>query len=439
MVRNYVLKTNRRNLNENNIEMAITETIKGTLSLRKAAYKYNISVSTLQHRIEKIRKNTKTQNDEARYKIYGSKYTISQVFTIKQEKMLSEYIVNCSNMHYGLSLTQVRILAFQYAKFLKCKFPESWETTGSAGIDWAKGFRKRNGTLSLRKPENTSAARAFGFNKTAVTEFFENYESVLTKYKFQPDRILNLDEKGITTVLSTPKILADRRQRQVGQIVSGERGELVTFCAIITATGNALPPVYVFPRVHFKDYFLNGAPEGSLGLANRTGWMNADSHIKVLKHIQKHTSSTKDNPILIMCDNHESHVSIEAVNFCRDNGIVYLSFPPHTSHKLQPLDIGVFGPFKAKLKVSFNDWHITNVGKTLSIHQIAQLTTSAFLLSFTPKNITSGFFKPGIWPLNKLAFGDDDFATIDIYNSDSENRQPTPGPNIINQGNSSPT
>ena len=76
--------------------MAITEIIKGTLSLRKAAYKYNISASTLQHRIEKIRKNTNIQNDEARYKIYGSKYTISQVFTIKQEKMLSEYIVNCS-------------------------------------------------------------------------------------------------------------------------------------------------------------------------------------------------------------------------------------------------------------------------------------------------------------------------------------------------------
>ena len=129
-------------------------------------------------------------------------------------------------MHYGLTLTQVRILAFQYAK-LKCKFPESWETTGSAGIDWANGFRKRNETLSLRKPGNTSAARAFGFNKTAVTEFFENYESVLTKYKFQPDRILNLDETGITTVncynFSRQKTKTSRtnsfwRKRRVGNI-----------------------------------------------------------------------------------------------------------------------------------------------------------------------------------------------------------------------------
>lgn len=37
-----------------------------------------------------------------------------------------------------------------------------------AGKDWAAGFRNRNQELSLRKPENTSAARSFAFNKTAV-------------------------------------------------------------------------------------------------------------------------------------------------------------------------------------------------------------------------------------------------------------------------------
>ncbi|KAF2892562.1 hypothetical protein ILUMI_13609 [Ignelater luminosus] len=48
-------------------------------------------------------------------------------------------------------------------------------------------------------------------------------------------------------------------------IVSAERGELATLCGIVTATGAAFPPVHVFPRVNFKEHFLNGAPEGSLG------------------------------------------------------------------------------------------------------------------------------------------------------------------------------
>ncbi|CAG4953195.1 unnamed protein product [Parnassius apollo] len=190
---------------------------------------------------------------------------------------------------------------------------------------------------------------------------------------------------------------------------------------MVTATGVALPPVYVFPRVHFKDHFLNGAPVVSLGLSNRSGWMMAELHVDVLKHIQRHTSCTKDNPILIICDNHESHVSIQAVNFCRDRGIVYLCLPPHTSHKLQPLDVSVFGPFKSRFKIAFNDWHIRNVGKTLSIYNIAERTKSAFLESFTPRNITSGFSKPGIWLFDGLAFGDDDFAPIEVFDAGFQN------------------
>lgn len=87
---------------------------------------------------------------------------------------------------------------------------------------------------------------------------------------------------------------------------------------------------------------MDGAPEGSLGMATRSGWINTTIFLEVLKHIQKKTLCSKDNPILLLVDNHESHVTIEAVDYARDNGIVYLSFPPHTTHRLQPLDVGVF-------------------------------------------------------------------------------------------------
>lgn len=96
-----------------------------------------------------------------------------------------------------------------------------------------------------------------------------------------------------------------------------------------------------------------------------------------------------------------------------------MSLPPHTSHKLQPLDVSVFPntltssgcnlkgpPFKGKLKIAFNDGHIQNVGKTLTIYNIAELSKLAYLESFTPNNI-----------INKLVFGDDDFAPIDIFST----------------------
>ena len=68
-----------------------------------------------------------------------------------------------------------------------------------------------------------------------------------------------MDETGITTVLSSPKVIAEKEKKQVGQILSAERGELVTFCAIINVIGNTIPPAFVLPRIRYKDDFLIGA------------------------------------------------------------------------------------------------------------------------------------------------------------------------------------
>lgn len=438
MVRSYKQKNTRsKPVDEKSMQSAMQDVLQGVLSYRKAADKYNLKLSTLESRVKKYKSRTDDKTSSNR--TFESKYTSVQVFSIEEEKLLNDYIIKCCRMHYGLTVVQVRKLAYEYAKTLNLQYPAIWEENKMAGKDWMYGFRKRNPDLSLRKPENTSAARSFAFNKTAVTEFYSNLKDVLGRHTFSADRIFNFDESGVSTVLETPKVLAPKSQKQVGQIVSGERGELVTFGGIISASGNTIPPLFVFPRVHFKDNFLEGAPEGSLGAANKSGWINGDIFISVLKHIQKNTLCTKENPILLLCDNHESHITLEAINYAKENGIIYLSFPPHTSHRLQPLDVGVFGPFKSKLKTAFNNWHIMNPGKAVSIYNIPKLVKIAYFESFTAKNITSGFRAPGIWPLNELAFSDEDFGPIEVYTSGNLEPMPANQNNITEDPSSTAT
>jgi hypothetical protein len=46
-------------------------------------------------------------------------------------------------------------------------------------------FRKRHPELSLRKPEETSAAMAQGFNKLNVEKFFKLLKSIMDKHNFR--------------------------------------------------------------------------------------------------------------------------------------------------------------------------------------------------------------------------------------------------------------
>lgn len=209
----------------------------------------------------------------------------------------------------------------------------------------------------------------------------------------------------------------------MGQISSGERGELVTFVGIINALGNTIPPVYVVPRLREpKQYIITNAQSLSLVLGNKTGLMTKELFMDVLKHIIKHTNCSTENRILLLLDNHRSHTSYEAIKLCKDSGISVLSFPPHSSHRMQPLDIGVFGPFKTAAAIAFNDWLLSHPGDIITIRQIGELTHKAYIRSFTMSNIISSFQKPGIWPVNRLAFSEDDFAPSSINISNSKER-----------------
>lgn len=407
------------------------------LSYRTAASTHGIKKTTLQNRVKKAREAGITHFTPAVFQ-YGNKYTHNQVFSAEQEAMLKKYVLHCSKIQYGMSYKQVRRFAYEYAKSLSLKYPAIWETTREAGESWMECFMRRNPDLSLRKPENTSLARATSFNPTNVKNYFDNLERALKRYNITGDKIFNLDETGVTTVLDSPKVIAQRGIKQVGQAVSAERGELVTFCAIVCANGNTIPPAFVFPRVKFKPQFLFGAPPGSLGLSAKSGWMNADLFLQVCQHIQKHSKCSVEEPIVLLLDNHESHCSLEVILYCRANGICLVTFPPHCTHKMQPLDVGLYGPFKGYLKRKFNEWMVSNPGQTINIYHIPALVNDAYMSAFTLKNITSAFAKTGIFPLCRSVYSDDDFLTSFVtdrseHNQHGEDPQNTQNQNDISQ------
>lgn len=96
---------------------------------------------------------------------------------------------------------------------------------------------------------------------TISKHFFDVLEPVVKRLNVGGRRIFNLDETGCTTVQRVSKVVAAKGCKQVGQVTSRERGELVIMSAIVSATGISLPPIFIFPRKNFREVFMTGIPE----------------------------------------------------------------------------------------------------------------------------------------------------------------------------------
>ena len=77
-------------------------------------------------------------------------------------------------------------------------------------------------------------------------------------------------------------------------------------------------------------------------------------------------------PWVLICDGFASHENLGILASCFANNIIICHMPSHTSHKLQPCDVGVFGP----LKTAYSDeveWLCRGTARSTSLLHICLL------------------------------------------------------------------
>lgn len=55
---------------------------------------------------------------------------------------------------------------------------------------------------------------------------------------------------------------------------------------------------------------ITGAPPGTLGLALKSEWMNAELFVQIMNHLIEYNNALNNNSELLIYDNHESHLSL---------------------------------------------------------------------------------------------------------------------------------
>ncbi|KIJ39129.1 hypothetical protein M422DRAFT_99225, partial [Sphaerobolus stellatus SS14] len=97
-------------------------------------------------------------------------------------------------------------------------------------------------------------------------------------------------------------------------------------------------------------------------------------------------------------DGHQSHETPEMHRLAFDNEIILFSIPPHCTHMLQPLDVGVFGPFQRAWTENCIDASIDC--DPVTRYNFAKRYMKIREISVTPKIIQSAFERSGLWPIN---------------------------------------
>jgi hypothetical protein len=291
---------------------------------------------------------------------------------------------------------------------------------GRVGKHWPNKFIKRRPELKTRFNRAYDYQRALCEDPELVRKWFELVRNMKAKYGVQDCDFYNFDETGFMMgVICASMVVtrADRRGR--GKSIQSGNREWVTAIECINAEGWCLPPFLVVQGAyHLANWYTEGnLPQDWVIKPTYNGWTNNETGLEWLKHFDKHTTSrAKGVYRMLVVDGHESHMSAEFEAFCKDRKIITICLPAHSSHILQPLDVGCFSVLKRAYGIALEDFiksHITHVTKV----EFFIAFKAAHFAAITEKNMKGGFRGAGLIPFDPEAV---------ISKLDIKLRTPTP-------------
>ena len=351
------------------------------LSLRRAAKLYQVNFTTLlcrhngvQSRANTIAKSRKLSNLE--------------------EEIVIKYILELNLRGFPPRLRGVEEMANRLL---------ADRDMSPVGNRWARNFVKRHEELDMRFFRKYDYQRAKCEDPTIIYNWFMLVQNTIAKYGILLDDIYNFDETGfLMGMIASGMVVTGSEKRGKPKSVQPGSREWITVIQAINAEGWAIPPfIVVAGQYHLANWYQESNLPGDWAITTtQNGWTNNETGFEWLKHFDQHTTNrSKGVYRLLILDGHGSHHSADFEMYCEENNIITLCMPPHSSHLLQPLDVGCFGMLKKAYGREIEHLircSITHVSKT----EFFPAFHNAFQATMTERNIKSAFRGAGLIPFN---------------------------------------
>ncbi|RYP47539.1 hypothetical protein DL768_006416 [Monosporascus sp. mg162] len=365
---------------EYRIEQALAEVAAGAQQ-KATANKWGVAESTLS-----------TRRRGARSHAQGHQH--QQVLTPLQEEELVKWILDEEDGGRTPYDFEIR----QMAEYIN-------QANGgghSFGKHWVKRFINRHPTLRSKLQESVEASRASLDLPDKIRDFQRRFKVIVRDLKIKTENIVNMDEIGVQEgetkkgrVIGT--VLTMRGPRKVSEATAW-----VTIIEAITANGRRLTPVVIFTGLNLQgQWFPRYFPEWKY-TASKSGWSNATIALEWLRKVylpETKPSNPSDWRLLIL-DQHVTHITTEFMAECRRNKVRCLYIPSHSSHIIQPLNIGVFAALKQYYHQKTLGFGFFAASAPINKQRFLEAYREASRKAFSSKNIHSGFRATGISPFD---------------------------------------
>ena len=334
---------------EGRVLLAIKSIQKGEISnIREAACVYNVPCTTLQRHL-----NGHTFKAE--------KCANNHELTQNEEESLVQWILSMDQCGAAPQPSHVQDMA--NILLSKC----GSMNIQSIGINWASNFIKCRDELKSRFSQRYNHQHAKCEDPKIIQEWFNCIQIIIMQHGITLDDIYNFDETGYAMgLVATAKVVTRAEMTGRPFLVQPGNREWVTSIECINALGWALPPCIIFKgKVHIEGWYQDEAiPHDWRIEVSPNGWTTDEIGLQWLKNlfIPATNGCTTGKHCLLILDGHGSHLTPRFDEICSQNDIIPICMQPHSSHLLQPLDVGCFSPLKCaygclvedKMQLGFN-------------------------------------------------------------------------------------
>jgi hypothetical protein len=236
-----------------------------------------------------------------------------------------------------------------------------------------------------------------------IQAWFDLVQKTILQYGITPVDIYNFDETGFAMGLTaTAKVITRAEYYGKRALLQPGNREWVTVIECISAAGYALPPYIIFKSKTLNLGWAEDLPYDWILDHSPNGWTSDEISLRWLKQVLiPGISHSQGGYRLLILDGHGSHLTPKFDEICAANNIIPICMPPHSSHLLQPLDVGCFAVLKrvyGQLVESKTRLGINHIDKS----DFLMAYPSARADTFKPNTIKNSFRATGLSPYSPI-------------------------------------